>query len=217
MNDAISSRGRGAVWIWLLLFACLLLFAFFVLPEIHSPPIRARNIKQRAQFHSCEAALELLANEFGHIPPSDANDETGLPYCGAMKLTEALMGRDLLGFHPHSVFRLDGTDPNTGRLLYAAVTLEGRRGPFLPLESARAHRLVDVYGKGKTGPFAEHVHVLCDCYEQERPGGKKTGMPVLYYRADTKGAAHDVNDPDNPANIYDYRDNQALIALGVPG
>ena len=217
MNDAISSRGRGAAKIGLLLFVSLLLLIFFVLPEIHSNPDRARNIKQCAQFHSCEAALELFANESRHSPPSDANDETGLPYCGAMKLAEALMGQDLWGVHRQSRFRLDGTDPNTGKLLYARVTLEGRRGPFLPLESARAHRLLDVYGKGKTGPFAEHVHVLCDCYEQERPGGKKTGMPILYYRADVNGTAHDVNAPDNPENIYDYRDNQALIALGVPG
>ena len=129
MNDAVSSRDRATAKIWLLLLVGLLLLVFFLLPEIYSSPDRARNVKQRAQFHSCEAALELLANEFGHIPPSDANDETGLPYCGAMKLTEAVMGQDLLGFHPNSAFRLDGTDPNTGKLLYAAVTLEGRRRP----------------------------------------------------------------------------------------
>jgi hypothetical protein len=42
-------------------------------------------------------------------------------------------------------------------------------------------------------------------------------MPILYYRADSRGTAHDANDPDNPANIYDYRDNQMLLELGVPG
>jgi hypothetical protein len=26
-----------------------------------------------------------------------------------------------------------------------------------------------------------------------------------------------VNDPNNPDNIYDYKDNHALLALGVPG
>jgi hypothetical protein len=43
------------------------------------------------------------------------------------------------------------------------------------------------------------------------------GMPILYYRADTSATLDDVNDPDNPQNIYDYRDNHALINLGVPG
>jgi len=217
MSDTISPRGCGAVKIWLLLLVGLLLFIFFVIPlcTIHPPPVR--DIKQKAQLCSFEAALELTAHEFGDDPPSDANDETALPYCGAMKLTEAMMGQDLLGFHPRSGFRLDGTDPNTGELLYTAATLEDRRGPFLPSESALAYRLVDVYGKGSTGAFAEHAYVLCDTYERQRPGGAMTGMPILYYRADSEGTAHDVNDPDNPGNVYDYRDNHALISLGVPG
>jgi len=50
-----------------------------------------------------------------------------------------------------------------------------------------------------------------------RPSGKKTGLPILYYRADGKGTAHDVNNPDNSENIYDYRDNYSLVSLGVPG
>jgi len=59
--------------------------------------------------------------------------------------------------------------------------------------------------------------VLCDVYERRRPSGKKTGMPILYYKANRSGTAHDVNNPDNPQNTYRYRDNQALINLGVPG
>jgi hypothetical protein len=43
------------------------------------------------------------------------------------------------------------------------------------------------------------------------------GMPILYYKADTSKTAHDINDPNNSENIYNYRDNQALLALGVPG
>jgi hypothetical protein len=42
-------------------------------------------------------------------------------------------------------------------------------------------------------------------------------MPILYYRADTAATSHDANDPEDPDNIYDYRDNHALVALGVPG
>jgi len=163
-----------------------------------------------------DGAILTFNNEFGRYPPSAAFDDANLPYCGAMKLAEALAGQDLCGFHPSSRFRLDGSCPDAGELLYTAETLGERRGPFLS-EPDRVHRLVDVYGRGNTGPFAEGVYVLCDVYERKRPGGKKTGMPILYYRADPNGAAHDVNDPDNPANIYDYRDNQALIDLGVPG
>jgi hypothetical protein len=169
-----------------------------------------------------EAGLELFNVEFNHYPPSDANDGGRLPYCGAMKLAEALMGQDLLGFHPRSAFRADGLDPNTHLPLYPADApsvegLKARIGPFLPAENANAFRLVDIYGKGKTGPFLENTFVLCDTYVRTRPGGKKTGMPILYYRANRAGTAHDVNNPDSPQNIYSYKDNLALINLGVPG
>jgi len=46
---------------------------------------------------------------------------------------------------------------------------------------------------------------------------KNIGMPILYYKTDTSMTAHDVDDANNPQNIYDYRDNHALLALGVPG
>jgi len=41
-------------------------------------------------------------------------------------------------------------------------------------------------------------------------------MPILYYRANTANTLHDVGTPDNPQNIYNYRDNQTLLALGKP-
>lgn len=166
------------------------------------------------------AALELFSNEFGGYPPSDANDGFGMPYCGAMKFAEAVTGKDLLGFHVNSTFRTDGRDAS-GLLLYpdepSKENIQQRQGPYIQEESANAYRLADVYGQGNTGPFPEDVFVCCDVYERERPSGQETGMPILYYRADTTATAHDVNDPNNPDNIYDYRDNQALVALGVPG
>lgn len=179
------------------------------------------DIRQLAQLHSMDAALELFSNEFNSYPPSDANDPTGAPYCGAMKLAEAVMGKDLVGCHSWSVFRADGLDPNGEMTLYPKEpdkeNLKFRKGPYLQRENASAYRLADVYGAGHTGPFDENLFVLCDTNIQKRPSGKKTGMPILYYRANRDGTTHDVNDPDNPANIYDYRDNQRLVDLGVPG
>jgi hypothetical protein len=177
---------------------------------------RTHNL-QRPQLNSIEAALDLSAGEFGAYPPSEANDVIGSPYCGAMKLAEAVMGRDLLGVHGDSIFRADGLDPNGVALrpdALDAANLEARHGPYLSVENADAYRLVDIYGKGKAGPFREDVFVLCDTFERRRPSGKKTGMPILYYRANPSGTVHDRNSPNN---IYDYCDNAALIALGVPG
>jgi hypothetical protein len=109
--------------------------------------------------------------------------------------------------------------PDVDRLSKAGLEahLKARKGPYLDPVNANAARLVEVYGKGHTGPFDGNLFVLCDTYIRKRPSGAKTGMPVLYYRADPSGTTHDVNDPDNPANIYHYRDNQMLLSLGVPG
>ncbi len=194
-------------------------FALFLLyPHSHRTP---PDVYQKVQFKSLDAAIELFNNEFDGYPPSDANDPTGRPYCGAMKLLEAVMGRDLRGFHTKSAYRGDGLDPSGLTPLYPAepdaANLKLRKGPFLPAEGSNARRLVDIYGKGNTGPFPEDTLVLCDTYGHRGAGGRRAGMPILYYRARPSGTVHDVVNPDNPRNIFNYKDNQALIALGIPG
>jgi hypothetical protein len=222
-----SRRERG-VGFWPTLLVVSLVFLLMLLIQVirRIMPFTVE-IRQQAQLAAMMTALELRANEFAGYPPSDANDPTGVPYGGALKLCEAVMGRDLLGVHSESVFGADGLDA-TGTLdLYPDVeslgqvdreaNLTARRGPYFQPEKANAYRLVDIYGKSHTGPFDESLFVLCDIYIRKRPSGVKTGMPILYYRADRDGTTHDVNDPDNSENIYDYRDNQVLLSLGVPG
>jgi len=97
------------------------------------------------------------------------------------------------------------------------ANLKARRGPYLPPEVARPYRLSEIYGKGNTRSLPEDALVLCDTSGKQTAGGMRTGMPILYYRAHTERTAHDLDDPDNPENIYDYRDNHALVCLGVPG
>jgi hypothetical protein len=50
--------------------------------------------------------------------------------------------------------------------------------------------------------------------------GKKTGMPILYYKADTSNYKHDPNElgdaPDSGGNIYNFYDNHPLVSLGKP-
>jgi len=219
MNDTSSVERRASRTRWLFRFAVLVLFATLLLYVWRCCSRYAMDIKQKAAFASFMAAMELFGSEFEGYPPSDALDDANQPYCGAMKLTEAMVGQDLLGFRPASTFRLDGTNPNTGEFLYATApaSVRARKGPFLNVTYTPAHRMGDVYGRGNAGPFAEHVYVFCDVFERRRPGGAMTGMPILYYSADPEGTAHDVNNPDNPENIYDYRDNHALVSLGVPG
>lgn len=212
-------RAGYVPWVLLAVLLVILLLVVFAAVVV-IPPARAltMSIKQSAQFAAMDAAIELFCNEYRSYPPSDANDPTGKSYCGAMKLAEALMGQDLQGFHRQSAFHFDGLDADSLTTLYPANppadNLKARMGPYMSLQSANAWRLADVYGKGQTGPFREDTYVLCDIYIRKRPGGRETGMPILYYRADRSGSAHQ---PGDPNNIYDYADNQSLLSLGVPG
>jgi hypothetical protein len=197
----------------------LVLLFFYYLLHINWFPPPGISVKQQAQFNRINTCLELFKLENNGYPPSSALDIVGQPYCGAMKLCEAMMGQDLLGFHPDSVFRADGMDDTGKQNLYLSTTdnLKARKGRLLQLEDANVFKLADIYGLGNTGPFAEDVLVLCDTYQHRHWTGIKAGMPILYYKADSSKTVHDVNQPDNPENIYNYKDNHALLSLGVPG
>ena len=224
-----QSRSRGKSLENVLLVVVFIVIAIgLLLPLFHRRSNPGLYGKQRAQFSSIDTAIELFNSEFGRYPPSGALDETGVAYCGAMKLCEAVMGWDLLGFHPNSTFKSNGIDAD-GKVLYPDVNLPSaeeykanlskRKGPYLWLENANAYRLGDLYGEANTGLFDPNHFVLCDRYKRVKHRGtsRMVGMPILYCKADTSKTAHDVNDPNNPQNIYDYRDNHALLALGVPG
>jgi hypothetical protein len=193
----------------------IIVFLLFVLPAlrkiINKPDLRPW---QKNQFKTISISIEFFNSEWGKYPPSSSLEENGKPYCGAMKLCEAMLGQDLLGFNPDSVFNRDGTD-NTGKQLYDITTQGSREELFLTLERANVYRLEDIYGSD-VGSFLPFNYVLCDVYTRKVKTGQKVGMPILYYKADTSKTAHDVNNPDNPDNIYNYKDNHAFLALGTP-
>jgi type II secretory pathway pseudopilin PulG len=226
MKSIIKQSNRKAAFtiIELLTVMSIIVILISVLvPALSKVKIYAKKVKQMAQFHSIEAAVELFNNENDGYPPSGALDGAGQPYCGAMKLCEAMMGRDLLGFHPDSVFRADGMDAAGGRDIYLPTpnNLKARMGTLLQFENANAYRLgVDIYGAGQTAPFQENVFVLCDVYTRQMRTGEKTGMPILYYKAETSNYLHDPNTAptpqDNMGNIYNYWDNHALVNLSKP-
>ncbi|MHC4121686.1 MAG: hypothetical protein ACYSWO_29790 [Planctomycetota bacterium] len=225
--DHSRCRGKSLADVFLVVLFILMVIAL-LLPLLNRRRTPDVNLKQRAQLSAIDKAIELFNSEFELYPPSDAMDEAGAQYCGAMKLCEAVMGQDLLGFHPKSVFRSDGTNGKS-EALYPDTTvvspnvykinLSKRKGPYLPLDNAMPYSLADLYGQHDTGPFNPNHFVLCDVWRTatHQVIGQKVGMPILYYKADASKTAHDVDDPNNPENIYDYRDNHALLALGVPG
>jgi type II secretory pathway pseudopilin PulG len=181
----------------------------------------ARKVKQKAQFHSIEVALGLFNAEHDGYPGSDALDGStpagGVPYSGTLKLCEAMMGQDLVGFHPSSRFRADKTDGATPpNQLYVPATANGRIGPYLELENANPYKLKNLYGAGNTTPFDGELFALGDVYTSvfHKETGKRIGMPILYFRANISNVLHDAASPD--ASIYNFLDNDELVKLGIP-
>jgi type II secretory pathway pseudopilin PulG len=186
----------------------------------------AKQVQQGAQFHSIEVGLDLYKAEFGSYPPSNDNAQlpvhprSNVPYSGANKLAEAMVGLDFLGFHPNSDFRADGLSdiidkqgvqhPNVqiynarqgiplGNPVYQTpeenVKCRGGKAgaPFVELENANAFRMDDVYVPAQLGNFLPGSMILCDVYAKKRntASAQKTGMPVLYYRARTQFTEQD--------------------------
>jgi len=226
MKSIIKQSNRKAAFTIIELLTVMSIIVILIgvlVPALNNVRKYAKKVKQLAQFNSIQSAIELFSNENDGYPPSGAMDGAGQPYCGAMKLCEAMMGRDLLGFHPDSVFRADGMDAAGGRDIYLPTpdNLRARMGTLLQFENANAYRLgVDIFGLGQTAPFPENTFVLCDVYTRDMRTGKKTGMPILYYKAEASNNLHDPNTAPTPqdsmGNIYNYWDNHALVNLGKP-
>jgi type II secretory pathway pseudopilin PulG len=229
MKSIVKQSNRKAAFTIIELLTVMSIIVILIgvlVPALNNVRRYAKKVKQMAQFNSINAAIELFSNENDGYPPSGAFDGVGQPYCGAMKLCEAMMGQDLLGFHPDSVFRADGLDATDTRQLYpvnpTTQNLKARMGTLLQFENANAYRLgTDIYGSGNTGSFNENAFVLCDVYTRDNRTGKKTGMPILYYKADTSNYLHDPNRPamsalNSDGNIYNFNDNQELVGLGKP-
>jgi prepilin-type N-terminal cleavage/methylation domain-containing protein len=102
----------------------------------------------------------------------------------------------------------------------------------LQLENSNAYQIRDIYptGIGSAG-FSNHsgfdpnTYVLCDSYNRvtNKTTGKKIGMPILYYKADSTKLIHPLlTDTISPTTvgvakyIYNVFDNQDLIDMGIP-
>ncbi len=225
MKSIIKQSNRKAAFTIIELLTVMSIIVILIgllVPSLNMARRFAKKLTQKNQLRTIGISIEFFNSEFDGYPPSGALDGNSQPYCGAMKLCEAMMGRDLLGFHPDSVFRADGMDTTSTRPIYlpARGNLQARVKPLLQVDNANAYRMLDIYGTGQTAPFLENAFVLCDVYTRQMRSGEKTGMPVLYYKAEASNYLHDPNAAptpgDNMGNIYNYWDNHALVSLGKP-
>ncbi len=238
---ARQSRKRAAFTIveLLVVMSIIMILMGILLPAFNKAKQYARKVEQTAQFKSIDVGLELYRNEFEGYPDSDGEDASGYnQYPGAMKLAEAMMGQDLLGFHPSSRFDKDGQNPalpppyddlyprpapNPPYPPWYLDNLRARKGPYLNLENANPYSLLDLYGAGNVGQLGDTADpnggiVLCDEYKRIRntTTGKRVGSPILYYKADVSSTTHDdTSVPTARLSIYNCQDNQELIDLGI--
>ena len=196
------------------LLAALGIIALMVgllIPALSMVRRTAKETKQKAQFTTISLALTTFKYDYGDYPPSDWTPVqfTG-DYCGTQKLTEALLGWDMLGFHPKSDFRSNGRNDD-GVFIYDVdnpVFFDQRKGPYLELSTTNAFRLGNIFNN--TAPLAPNTFVLCDVFGAKKillANGKtaRAGTPILYYRANTSGKTI--------REIYNALDNDAIVAI----
>ncbi len=197
------------------LLAALAIIALMVgllIPALSMVRRTAKETKQKAQFTTIGLALTTFKNDHGDYPRSDwpLPPAPGSDYCGAQKLTEALLGWDMLGFHPKSDFRSNGHNDD-GVFIYNVdnpVFFDQRRGPYLELATADAFRLGNIFNN--TASLAPNTFVLCDVFGAKKillANGKtaRAGTPILYYRANTSGRTI--------REIYNALDNDAIVNI----
>jgi prepilin-type N-terminal cleavage/methylation domain-containing protein len=221
-----------------------------LVPALNQVKDYSKQIQQKSQFHSIDVALELFKTEFGAYPESYDNIDpfnnsnvkyaSATSYCGANKLAEALVGLDLLGFHPNSDFRATGQNDVIGKdgakisntLIYKASgntanwqtadeNIRARKGPYIDFENANVFRMNEVYtathlglagtfGANYTDPIygASYPLVLGDVYAKRRSAtnSKKTGTPILYFRARTNY---------NEQNCLRYQNGTTAVAVAT--
>ena len=105
-----NSRTAFTIIELLTIMSIIVILLSLLVPALNKVKIFAKRVTQKNQFHAIDVAMEMFNAEWDGYPDSGALGADNLPYCGAMKLCEAMVGRDLLGFHPDSLFRSDGLD-----------------------------------------------------------------------------------------------------------
>lgn len=216
--------------------AVIAILLAFLIPALSSVEETAMKVKQRAQFHSIEVALEAFSADTGDYPPSTWDTTTYGLYSASQRLAEALVGRDGFGFHPDSTWHETGEDA-AGKSLYMDhadyntdypnptdkdANFAARYGPYLELENANAVKLENLYGALSGDPV--NTFILADMFKISKniATGKLAGSPILYYRADLSKIHHSITYASAMAaanecvyNVYDSVGSASGVGKGI--
>jgi type II secretory pathway pseudopilin PulG len=205
----VSCKKTGLTLVEILVvLGIIALLVGILIPAVAMVNKTAKEAKQHANFSAIELALEAFKKDYGDYPPS--NWITGSDYCGAQKLAEALLGWDLLGFHPKSDFKGNGKN-NLGLYVYDVnnSTYMDQRKLYLETGTSMAFKIGSLYNSYL--PLA-NTYVLCDVFSRKKvllPDGSTAmaGNPILYYRANST--------EKTLRGIYQYNDNYPLLYAKV--
>ncbi len=202
----------------LTVMSIIVILISLLLPALNAAKRFSRVVLQKNQFRNIGSGLQIYESDFDEYPDSDTLDADGAAYCGAMKLAEVMAGQDALAFHLDSRLTNDGEDAD-GTLLYPpnpSIDNLRSRKEYLERRDTQICSLDDLYeSPGTTFSRTGDIALLCDVFRsvRNRNTGRKMGMPVLYYRADTSKMGHDANDPGSTDNIYNYLDNHDFLGI----
>ncbi|MBN2272347.1 MAG: prepilin-type N-terminal cleavage/methylation domain-containing protein [Sedimentisphaerales bacterium] len=223
MNRRREQPGLTLIEI-LTVIAIIALLIGILIPAVTAVKDAAKEVKQRGQFMTIELGLTAFKNDYGEYPPSTylappvppypPRPTVGGIYLGAQRLCEALLGWDLLGFHPDSAWWWDGLDINGGPLSYdprrvrGTATFDERKKPYLESGTQNAFKLSALLGGYFPTTLGTDTYVLCDVFGATKitlPDGSSVnaGAPILYYKANTSGKTI--------SDVYKVADNQTLV------
>ncbi len=219
----------------LTVIAIIAILTGILIPALKMINDAAKKTKQKAQLATIAMGLTAFRNDYGDYPSSSLNlpSPQGGLYCGSQKLCEAILGWDLMGFHPNTAWRGDGKDNNNGPLTYDPIpkmrgtdSLYERKGLYIELTTANAFKICnnlttqDGLYNNYNPSMNPNTFVLCDIYGVRKinQGNKtvKAGTPILYYKANTASKTLDTSHIVSSLGelIYDARDNAPIYDLG---
>ncbi len=234
-NMSTKVRNSGFTIIEVLtVISIIAILITITVPSINAARRYAKNVVQKGQFHDIVGALEVYKNEFGDypdstdnsMPPTDPYDPS--TYCGAMKLCEAMMGKDGLGLNVESNFTCDHSNTTGTYPLYGwdpcspppEENLRNRHAPYLGGRNFQRYPIVEVLTSSNTFQCGNSLatarcEVISDVFRRftvpvspVNSKVRKVGLPVLYFKATENGVSHEFGLPNN---IYDISNNWAII------
>ena len=211
-----------------------------LLPGISMVRTLAKNTQQKAQFTALELALEAFKNDYGQYPESNLYMNN---YTGAQKLAEAMVGRDMLGFHPDtdwgegnyedyyrgltSNFDPSDESPTGPRNESDRQNFEKRKDLYIELESSNVFRLQANLGSRISGLYDAPVTpldvdslVLCDAYKRNKVTVYLPGNKIKMIKAGNpilyyraNLQSRSSNDSDLKNRIYNADDNRVVVKV----